>query len=186
MSITLSNIKYVKKTVELVDLSSIFKEIINRFQTNEPQRKVELIINSEVIAKVDKRLLKIALENLIGNAWKYSSKKDITSIEFGVLSSDIQEWDSIIKQCFLFYKDKLYCKQKLEQIYFIKDNGAGFDMGKAQELFTPFKRLHSSHEFQGTGIGLSIVERIINRHKGLIWCESEVDKGTTFYFTLNN
>ena len=184
--LTLSNIKYAKKTVELVDLNDIVKEIINRFQTNEPQRKLEVIISPKVIAKVDKRLLKIALENLIGNAWKYSSKKDITCIEFGVLLPDIQGWDSIIQQCSLFYKDKSYCQQKLEQIYFIKDNGAGFDMEKAKELFSPFKRFHSNAEFKGTGIGLSIVQRIIHRHNGLIWVNSQVEVGTTFYFTLNN
>ncbi|OZH51341.1 hypothetical protein AFK68_31680 [Hydrocoleum sp. CS-953] len=94
--------------------------------------------------------------------------------------------EPIINQCSLYYKDKNLCEQKLDLVYFIKDNGAGFSMENFDELFTPFKRFHSDEEFQGIGIGLSIVKRIIHRHKGLICCDSEVEKGTTFYFTLND
>ncbi len=182
----LSKVKKTAITLELMDLSNIVEDILMKFQRTEAQRKVELIIDPNIIAKVDENLLIIALENLMSNAWKYSSKKDVTYIEFGVLSAEKQNLEPIINQCHLYYKDKNLCKQKLDRIYFIKDNGAGFNMETAQELFTPFKRFHSDNEFPGIGIGLSIVKRIINRHQGLIWCDSQVGEGTTFYFTLND
>ncbi|NES06965.1 MAG: PAS domain-containing protein, partial [Okeania sp. SIO2F4] len=182
----LSKVKKSPITLELMDLSNIVEDILIKLQRKEPQRKVELVIQPNIIAKADQNLFIIALENLISNAWKYSSKKDVTYIEFGVLSAEQQNLDPIINQCPLYYKDKNLCKQKLDRIYFIKDNGAGFNMETAQELFTPFKRFHSDNEFPGIGIGLSIVKRIINRHQGLIWCDSQVGEGTTFYFTLNN
>ena len=182
----LSKIKKSTITLELMDLSNTVQSILIKLQKKEPQRKVELVIQPNVIAKADQKFLTIALENLISNAWKYSSKKDVTYIEFGILSAEKQNLDPIINQCSLYYKDKNLCEQKLELIYFIQDNGAGFNMETAQELFTPFKRFHSDNEFPGIGIGLSIVKRIINRHQGLIWCISEVEKRTTFYFTLND
>ncbi|RQH20952.1 response regulator [Okeania hirsuta] len=182
----LSKIKKSPITLELVHLSSIVQQILMKLQIKEPQRKVELLIQPNVTDQGDQRFLTIALENLIGNAWKYSSKKDVTQIEFGVLSAEQKELDSIINQCSLYYKDKSLCVQKSDVIYFIKDNGAGFNMEIFTELFTPFKRFHSDDEFEGTGIGLSIVKRIINCHQGLIWCTSQVEKGTTFYFTLNS
>jgi light-regulated signal transduction histidine kinase (bacteriophytochrome) len=101
------------------------------------------------------------LENLITNAWKFTSKKDKTIIEIG------EE------------------KQDDASVFFIKDNGAGFNMDYAEKLFVPFQRLHSSDEYEGTGIGLGIVKRVFNRHGGKIWAESEEGKGTTFYFTLD-
>lgn len=181
----LSRIKKSELIFELVDLSDIVEKILITKQFNEPHRQVELIIESNISANVDKRFLTIVLENLVGNAWKYSSKKEITQIEFGVLFTEKQNLDSIINQFSLFH-DKCLDEQKIQQIYFIKDNGAGFEMENAKELFTPFKRFHSDFEFEGIGIGLSIVQRIIDRHQGFIWCTSEVEKGTIFYFTLNN
>ncbi|MGB3509969.1 MAG: response regulator [Microcoleaceae cyanobacterium] len=181
----LSKIKKSAITLELVNLSSTVEDILMKLQIKESQRKVKLVIQPNVTAKADQRFLTIALENLISNAWKYSSKKDVSHIEFGVLSAEKRKLDSIINQCSLYYKDQNLCEHKLELVYFIKDNGAGFNMENFKELFTPFKRFHSDDEFPGTGIGLSIVKRIINRHQGLIWCTSEVEQGTTFYFTLN-
>jgi len=112
--------------------------------------------------KADARLMSVAIGNLIGNAWKYSSKVEHPRIEFGS-----------------FEKDG-------ERIYYVKDNGAGFDMSKAQDLFVPFKRLHSDMDFKGTGVGLAIAERAITRHGGKIWAEGEPGKGATFYFTLSS
>ena len=182
----LSKVKKSAITLELMDLSNTVQSILIKLQRKEPQRKVELVIQPNIIAKADEKFFKIALENLISNAWKYSSKKDVTYIEFGVLSPEKQNLAPIINQCSLYYKDKNLCEQKLDRVYFIKDNGAGFNMENFKELFTPFKRFHSDDQFEGIGIGLSIVKRIINRHKGLIWCDSEVEKGATFYFTLND
>ena len=108
----------------------------------------------------DKRLLSIAMENLLNNAWKYTSYSDISEIEFGLLS------------------------ESQTPIYYIKDNGAGFDMQYADRLFGAFQRLHKEIEFPGTGVGLATVQRIIRRHGGEIWAESEPDSGSVFYFTL--
>ncbi|NEQ40562.1 MAG: response regulator [Okeania sp. SIO3I5] len=182
----LSTVKKSAITLELMDLSNTVESILIKLHSNEPQRKVELVIQPKIIAKVDENFFNIALENLISNAWKYSSKKDVTYIEFGVLSAEQQNLEEIINQCSLYYKEKNLCEHKLDRVYFMKDNGAGFNMENVEELFTPFKRFHSDNEFQGFGIGLSIVKRIINRHQGLIWCSSEVEKGATFYFTLND
>lgn len=144
-----------------VDLSIIAANIILDLQKDEPERNFEFIIEQDLLVDCDKNLITIVIENLFRNASKYSSKKPNTRIEFNAIKND---------------------GEKI--IYFIKDNGAGFDMKYAQKLFGPFQRLHSESEFPGTGIGLATVKRIINRHGGNIWAEAEIDKGATFYFTL--
>jgi len=106
-------------------------------------------------------MLGIVIENLIGNAWKFTEKKPLAKIEFGMKQHDGKT------------------------VYFVRDNGAGFNMEYAYRLFNPFQRLHSEDEFPGLGIGLATVQRIIQRHGGHIWADGEVDKGATFYFTLN-
>jgi light-regulated signal transduction histidine kinase (bacteriophytochrome) len=108
----------------------------------------------------DRSLMKIALENLLGNAWKFSVKKDVTEIGVGAR------------------------KIEGETVFFVRDNGIGFDMKYAGKLFGAFQRLHSEREFDGTGIGLAIVQRVMSRHDGKIWVESSPDNGTTFFFTL--
>ncbi len=143
-----------------VNLSQIAHSIINDFQAREPNRKAEVRIEEELRANADPDLIKIALTNLLGNAWKFSSKKKVTQIHFGSTNG------------------------KETQVFFIKDNGSGFDMANQSKLFEPFKRLHSDSEFPGTGIGLSIVKRIIIKHGGKIWAQAEVNKGSVFYFTL--
>jgi signal transduction histidine kinase len=112
-------------------------------------------------AKGDSRLLKVALENLLGNAWKFTSKTKKAKIEFGLMKAIGGD-----------------------PSYFVRDNGCGFDISLANRLFTPFQRLHGEEEFSGTGIGLATVHRIIARHGGRIWAESDVDKGAIFFFTL--
>ncbi len=147
--------------VEL-DLTSMGKVIMSELHNLEPQRKVEVLIHHDLHVNGDLILMKVVLENLLGNAWKYTSKREVAKIEFG---------------------KKVH--NGLETFY-VKDNGAGFDMTYAKKLFTPFQRLHTQNEFTGTGIGLASVKRIIHRHGGTIWVESAVDKGTTFYFTVSS
>ena len=145
---------------EHIDLSNMVKNICQDLHAEKPEREVQFRIMENIQVSGDGPLLKIALENLIHNAWKFSSKKTKAEIEFGHL-------------------------EKADQVvFFIRDNGSGFDMKYANKLFGVFQRLHTADEFPGTGIGLTTVHRIIHRHGGHIWAESEIDKGTTFFFTL--
>ncbi|CAN2039434.1 histidine kinase [Candidatus Magnetomoraceae bacterium gMMP-15] len=144
-----------------VELTYIARVIAEELQKNQPKRSVEFIIAPDLTSKGDGRLLRIALENLLGNAWKFTGKIDNATIEFGSTLSE----------------DK-------EKIFFIRDNGAGFNMKYAEKLFGAFQRLHKADEFQGTGVGLATVQRIIHRHGGRIWAEGAIGKGATFYFTL--
>ena len=145
---------------EEIDLSLLAMEILTRLKEEEPGRNAEFIIEPGLTAHGDAPLLKSALENLLGNAWKYTRKNDVTRIEFGVT------------------------EEKGEKVFFIRDNGAGFDMKHARDLFTPFQRLHTEEEFKGTGVGLATVLRIIQRHGGRLRGEGIPGKGATFYFTL--
>jgi two-component system, sensor histidine kinase and response regulator len=119
------------------------------------------IIQNDVHAYADPRLIHIALENLLRNAWKFTSKTEAPLIEFGT---------TIL--------------QKGETVYFVRDNGVGFDMKFAMSIFEPFRRTHADKEFGGTGVGLSIVQRVIYRHGGKVWALGEVGKGASFFFTL--
>ncbi|WP_459813688.1 sensor histidine kinase [Geotalea toluenoxydans] len=145
---------------EEVDLSMIAREITDSLRMKTPDHRVICIIADGIRVDGDAIFLQIALENLIGNAWKYSSKKEETFIELGRTES------------------------KGRNCYFIRDKGAGFDNMYAETMFSPFKRLHSDREFAGHGIGLATVSRIIQRHGGEIWAEGQVGKGATFYFIL--
>lgn len=160
--LNLSRLTRASMNVVGLDLTAMGKAIISELQNLEPQRKVEVFIHDGLTSDGDLILMKVVLENLLGNAWKYTSKKDVAKIEFGRKLQDDLE------------------------IFYVKDNGAGFDMTYAKKLFTPFQRLHTQNEFTGTGIGLASVKRIIHRHGGTIWAESAVDKGATFYFTVNS
>ena len=145
---------------ERVDLSAMARQVVAELKQREPQRTVEIVIANSAIVNGDAHLLRVALDNLIGNAWKYSSNKSPSRIEFGAWSSE------------------------REMVYYVRDNGAGFDPRSAQRLFQPFQRLHPISEFPGTGIGLATVQRIIQKHGGRIWAEGVVDVGATFSFTL--
>ncbi|MDY6805912.1 MAG: PAS domain S-box protein [Cyanobacteriota bacterium] len=142
-----------------VDLSAIALQIINELKSREPERIVEVAIAPGLVVNGDPRLLRIVLENLLDNAWKYTSHHSTAYIEFGVVR-----------------------EEKLA--YFVRDDGAGFDMNYADKLFGSFQRLHSESQFAGTGIGLATVQRIIRRHGGYVWAEASVEKGATFYFTV--
>jgi signal transduction histidine kinase len=144
-----------------VDLSEIARSVAARLRNSEPARRVEFAIADGLGDDGDAGLLSIAIENLIGNAWKYSSKRANARIEMGTMPPDGRS------------------------IYFVRDNGAGFDMADYSKLFGVFQRLHSMQEFEGTGIGLATVQRIIRRHGGDIWAEAKVDHGATFFFTLS-
>ena len=145
---------------ERCDLSILTHDVVTEFRRNYPDRQVEFIIQEGVVVKGDKRLLRLVMENLLGNAMKFTDKNPGAKIEFK--------------------------KTRIEgrSVYFVRDDGAGFDMAYADKLFGPFQRLHSTSEFPGSGIGLATVQRIIHRHGGRIWAESAVGKGATFYFTL--
>lgn len=145
---------------EEVDLSVLAQEIAAELLQFQKDREVEFIVASGLRAYGDPRLLRIALENLLGNAWKFTGPHPRARIEFGM------------------------SEESGERVYFVRDDGVGFDTTYAGKLFGAFQRLHDAREFPGTGIGLATVQRVINRHGGRIWAEAEVDKGTTFYFTL--
>jgi PAS domain S-box-containing protein len=143
-----------------VDLSAMAREILNQLQHTQPERRVEMAVAPGLIVRGDRRLLRLALENLLGNAWKYTGKQAQARIEFGRESADGNP------------------------VFFVRDNGAGFDMQYAHKLFAPFQRLHHPSEFEGTGIGLATIQRIIHRHGGRIWAEAEPGKGAIFRFVL--
>lgn len=145
---------------ERIDLSDMALEITGDLRKTNPDRQVIFNIASGVLANGDARLLRVVLENLLGNAWKYTGKNERATISFGVTDIDG------------------------EAAYFVRDDGAGFDMAYANKLFGAFQRLHHVDEFEGLGIGLATAQRIIHRHGGKIWAEAEVGKGATFYFTL--
>lgn len=144
-----------------VNLSAITHSVASELKKEAPMRDVEFIVAPDAVANGDPRLLQVVLENLIGNAWKFTEKHEIARIEFGV------------------------AEDEGGPVFFVRDDGAGFDMRYAEKMFQPFQRLHSPAEFHGTGIGLATVQRIIQRHGGRIWAEGEEEKGATFYFTLH-
>jgi PAS domain S-box-containing protein len=156
----LARITRTELSVQTVNLSELVRSIADSLSQNQPEQSVEVIIQEGILGQGDKYLLTIALDNLLGNAWKFTSKQYQGRIEFGMMA------------------------QEGERVYFVRDNGIGFDMKYVEKLFVPFQRLHSEKEYPGTGIGLSIVQRIVQRHGGRIWAEAEIGKGTVFYFTL--
>jgi PAS domain S-box-containing protein len=158
--LTLSRITSAQAEVEKVDLSSIAKRFATELKRSHPQRHVNFIIEDGLIIDGDRNLLEKVMQNLLRNSWKFSGKHDRARIEVGSKLVDG------------------------ERVYFVKDDGAGFDMRYAERLFLPFQRMHSTAEFPGNGIGLATVQRIIKRHGGRLWAESAVDKGTTVCFTI--
>ena len=160
--LNLSRISRTEMHYEEVNLTAIAKAIAAELQKTQPERQVEFVIGENIVAHGDSHLLRIVLDNLLRNAWKFTSKHPHAKIEFGTIQQDGR------------------------LVYYVRDNGAGFDMNYANKLFTPFQRLHKSTEFEGTGIGLATVQRIIHRHGGSVWAEGEVEKGATFYFTLQS
>jgi two-component system, sensor histidine kinase and response regulator len=155
-----SKLKHVKPTREQVDLSNMANVIAGELRMTEPHRRVTFTITEGVTVSGDTRLIWLVLENLLGNAWKYTANREEAFIEFGQTTTGG------------------------ETVFFVRDNGAGFDMAHADKIFEPFERLDEHRGFKGHGIGLSTVKRIIQHHDGRIWAEGERGKGATFYFTL--
>jgi two-component system NtrC family sensor kinase len=145
---------------ERVDLSRVARSVAGQLRATQPDRDTEFVIPARLDAQGDPNLLRAVLDNLMGNAWKFTSRRSRGCVELGVVP------------------------ETRPQVYFVRDNGAGFDMTYAGKLFGPFQRLHSSAEYDGTGIGLATVRRIVDRHGGRVWAEGVVDEGATFYFTL--
>jgi light-regulated signal transduction histidine kinase (bacteriophytochrome) len=158
--LNLSRVSRGEMRREMVDLSSMVRNIAEELKAAEPDRKVDVAIADGIQAEGDVRLLRVLVENLLSNAWKFTGKHPTAKIEFGISQNNGKP------------------------VYFVRDDGAGFDMAYAGKLFGAFQRLHSMSEFNGTGVGLATVQRIVNRHGGKIWAEGTVDQGATFYFTL--
>jgi signal transduction histidine kinase len=160
----LSRVTRSELQTETVDLTQLATLVFNELQASDPERKATFIAQPDIIVRGDPRLLRIALENLLGNSWKFTSKEPETHIQFG---SEPGKGPSAG-----------------QTVYFIKDNGAGFDMQYVDRLFTAFQRLHGDRDFKGSGIGLATVLRIIRRHHGTVGATSEPGKGSKFYFSL--
>ena len=158
--LNLSRVTRAELRRERVDLSELARAVLVKLQESQPDRRVEVVVHDGLIAQADPRLLDVALTNLLGNAWKFTGKRASARIELAVKAGE------------------------RPPVYLVRDNGAGFDAAYAGKLFGVFQRLHAAHEFEGTGIGLATVQRIVGRHGGRVWAEGEVDRGATFYFTL--
>lgn len=158
--LTLSRVGHAQLASENADLSAIASEVVANLQRTDPHRRAEVHIADGLTCLGDPGLLRAALENLLGNAWKYSSKVPEARIEVGAIERDGR------------------------RVFFVRDNGAGFDMREAHKLFRPFERLHKAADFEGTGVGLAAVQRIVERHGGRIWAEGAQGKGATFFFEL--
>jgi signal transduction histidine kinase len=159
--LSLSRVTRSELSPGAVNLSALVRSVVSELQAAKPRLDLELIVADGVEARLDPRLARTLIENLVGNAWKFSSKTAGARIEFGVEDVDG------------------------EPAFFVRDNGAGFDMAHAAKLFVPFHRLHTVTEFPGTGIGASTAQRIVARSGGRIWADGQVNQGATFYFTLS-
>jgi light-regulated signal transduction histidine kinase (bacteriophytochrome) len=158
--LNLSRVSRAQLRREEVHLSSVALSVVNELRDGDPSRTVNAEIAANVQAHCDAGLVRVVMDNLIGNAWKFTGKRERACLEFGVN------------------------REEGTPVYYVRDNGAGFDMAYAAQLFAPFQRLHQTTEFAGTGIGLATVQRIVQRHGGRIWAKSAVEEGATFYFTL--
>jgi PAS domain S-box-containing protein len=158
--LNLSRMTRSEMSNEWVDLSALVRDFAKELEQSDPEREVEFVLEDGIVAEGDQRLLRVVLENLLRNAWKFTGNQPQARVEFGL--TELQG----------------------TQTYFVQDNGVGFDMAYADKLFGAFQRLHGTSEFPGTGIGLATVQRIIRRHGGSVWAQGAVGRGATFYFTL--
>lgn len=159
--LNLSRVTRSEMVIGTVDVSTLARQLAGELASGDPERKVDVVIAPGLEARADEGLLRVVLQNLIGNAWKFTSKRGDARIEVGMVAANG------------------------ERAYYVRDNGAGFDMAYAPKLFGAFQRLHRATEFPGTGVGLATVQRIVHRHGGRVWAESAVNRGATFYFTLS-
>jgi PAS domain S-box-containing protein len=158
--LTLSRVTREEMRRDVIDLSALARSVATELQRTHPDRKVDFVIAAGIIGVGDGSLVRVALENLIGNSWKFTGRLAKARIEFGAIDSNGST------------------------VYYVRDNGAGFDMAYVDKLFGAFQRLHTTEEFPGTGIGLPTVQRIVRRHGGTVWAEAEINEGATFWFTL--
>ncbi|WP_437510320.1 sensor histidine kinase [Sorangium sp. So ce1099] len=159
--LSLSRLTRAELHPERVDLSELAREVVSALRERDPTRDVDVRIAPGLVDLCDPRLLHVMLENVLGNAWKFTANRARAEVELGVTPRD-----------------------GAPPVYFVRDNGAGFDMAYAQNLFAPFQRLHAASEFEGTGIGLAIVSRVISKHGGKVWFDAAVGRGATLHFTL--
>ena len=159
--LSLSRVTRQDLTIVEMDLAVLARQCADSLQQAAPARQVEFRIAGAMPVKADPQLMRTAIEQLLGNSWKFTAKKESATIEFG----EKREGDNTV--------------------YYVRDDGAGFDLRFAQRLFGPFQRMHREEEFPGLGIGLATVQRIVHRHGGRIWAEAEIGKGATFCFTLS-
>ena len=158
----LSKVGRAEMSRERVDLSDVAEQVVAELRRQQPARQIAVTIAPGLTARADAPLVRLAMQNLIENAWKFTSRRDLSTIEIG------QTRDG-----------------ERGPAFFVRDNGAGFDPEYSHKLFGPFQRLHAVSEFPGTGIGLATVQRIVHRHGGRVWAEGRIDGGACFYFTLN-
>jgi light-regulated signal transduction histidine kinase (bacteriophytochrome) len=158
--LSLSRVTRTELVRQRINLSKIAQEVTQELQAQQSERQVHVDICPDMIVQADAHLIKIVMENLLNNAFKFTGQRSLAEIQVGMTQID--------GEC----------------AYFVKDNGVGFDMAYASHLFAPFQRLHGMQEFPGTGIGLVTVQRIIRRHGGRIWPEAQLNQGAAFYFTL--
>ena len=158
--LSLSRITRARPNPTEVDPAKLANAVVRELRASAPDRKVEVVVPPRLLVRGDGRLLQIVLENLLRNAWKFTSKVAEPVIELGVT------------------------EDRGGKAYYVRDNGVGFDQADAKRLFRPFQRLHSNADFEGTGVGLAIVERVIQRHAGRVWATAEPGRGATFWFTL--
>ncbi len=161
--LSLAQLSRMQLRHEPVSLTSIGQDILERLQSKDPDRVCRIEVAPDMNVLGDRRLISVALENLLGNAWKFAGQKEVCEITFGRMPSDSGE-----------------------AVFFVKDNGAGFDMAYADKLFNIFQRLHSASEFPGSGVGLATVSRVVGRHNGRVWARSTPGEGATFFFTLGD
>ena len=158
--LSLSRLTRREMKMERVDLGALARSVYHQLREAEPGRQASFLIAEGIEVHGDSEMLRVLLENLLGNAWKFTARQPAAEIELGMAKVDGQP------------------------AYFVRDNGAGFDMAYAKKLFGPFQRLHRQDEFPGDGVGLATVERIVRRHGGRVWAEGAVNQGATFFFTL--
>ena len=157
----LSRVTRSELQIQTVDLSALARTVLHQLQLSDPARQIELVIQPSLVARADPELARVLVDNLLSNAWKFSSKVKFPRIEFGSY------------------------QENGEGVFFVRDNGAGFDGVATKRMFTAFQRFHAATEFPGTGIGLATVKRVVSRLGGRVWATSQVGKGATFFFTFS-
>ena len=164
--LALANLSRVQLRPQAVDLSAIARSVMDNLQQQGSRRVASICIEGNLVVQADPMLLRLVMEELLGNAWKFTSRQSCTEISFGVREVAVGE--------------------AAQTVYEVKDNGVGFEMAHAGKLFRSFQRLHSQADFPGAGVGLANIRRIIARHGGQIWAQSAIGQGTSFCFTLGH